>query len=817
MAFVFETERAQLYPKKDRSSKNLGPGQYLPLTEFKFVNPELVPFGVSTNRIFPKEPLPTPGPGSYYHDIDKENHEKLLKNSVKNFISKEEEIKINKLAKYEPEKGRQERALKRYRENFELLGFNSKVKRFGNKNRVTTPGPGAYSDKRNYKLAKMSEQKCLEKKEIIFKTNNDRNNVFNVDKEQVYYLNYNKNINNKDKNNLNNNINNNTKDKNKIKNNINTKKEIKKKLEKEQKKYKKDVKYRISSIPSKNNKGYIVEPDTGKLARKTNPEFFKIFTGDKDDAVGPGSYELLFPEDWKKTGTSWSKYKWEKEPKKVRPKSSYNVNSINCQIGNYRETNKENKSNDKSSESTKITSELSNYYKSYATKQLNYKDPTAHNIDTITEFIKKKKMPSFIPTNSNPGPGFYYDEDMMSGLRKAMSPPLVKKEPYNPDVEILNEIFNSKNHDKEKRIILDFKKEQAENFKKKMLDKLKQTNVPFLSKVERFNLEPYKKTKSSVNNKKHLIKKANQNLMKGIKIQNNLDNNSNTIYKYGYNYRISESNEISNYSSTNNSSVNNINNINNIFYNRPQSMSGVFYRKDIRFRERVMEENSKKWVPGPGSYINPFTGKGKSNSIKMNGRYMDIRSCKRYMENSRPKTALYGSENNNNYIKINNNPPVGYYESDKMFTLKQNVINKLKQGNRTFNSTLLSDRNAIYKFQKNAPNGPGTYFIEEKNFISPNYNGFNMSSLRFEKGGKNNTKEAVEKICDNKIELNAVIGSVGNGEENKNDVGIINKGFNGSKYKNLKKKKKNDIGPGTYEYGEKRYPWVKPSFNSKYL
>ena len=822
MAFVFETERAQLYPKKDRSSQNLGPGQYLPLTEFKFVNPEQVPFGVSTNRIFPKKPLPTPGPGSYYHDIDKENHEKLLKNSVKNFITKEEEIKINKLAKYEPEKGRQERALKRYRENFELLGFNSKAKRFENKNRVTTPGPGAYSDKRNYNLAKLSEQKCLEKKEIIFKTNNDRNKVFNVDKEQVYYLNYNKNINNKDKNNINININNNSnkKNKNNTKSNINTKKEIKKKLEIEQKKYKKEVKYRVSSIPSKNNKGYIVEPDTGKLARKTNPEFYKIFTGDKDDAVGPGSYELLFPEDWKKTGTSWSKYKWEKEPKKIRPKSSYNVNSINCQIGNYRETNKLNNVNDKSSESTKINSELSSYYKSYTTKQLNYKDPTAHNIDTITEFIKKKKMPAFIPINSNPGPGFYYDEDMMSGLRKAMSPPLVKKEPYNPDTEILNEIFNSNKYDKQKKIILDFKKEQADNFKKKMLDKLKQTKVPFLSKAERFNLEPYKKTKSSVNKKK-INKKTNQDLMKGTKIQNNYyDNDSIIISKYGNKFRISESgnisHEISNYSSTNNSSVNNMNNINNIFYNRPQSMSGVFYRKDIRFRERVMEENSKKWVPGPGSYINPFTGKGKSNSIKMNGRYMDIRSCKRYLENSRPKTALYSSENNNNYFQINNNPPVGYYESDKMFTLKQNVINKLKQGNRTFNSTLISDRNAIYQFQKNAPNGPGTYFIEEKNFIPQNYIGFNMSSLRFGKGGKNNTKDAVEKICDNKIELNAVIGGMETEEENKIDMAIIQKGFNGSKYKN-KKRKKSDIGPGTYEYGEKIYPWVKPSFNSKYL
>ena len=123
-----------------------------------------------------------------------------------------------------------------------------------------------------------------------------------------------------------------------------------------------------------------------------------------------------------------------------------------------------------SSESTKITaSELASYYKSYTTTQLNYKDPTAHNIDTITEFINKKKMPSFIPMNSNPGPGFYYDEENMTSLKKALSPPLVPKEPYNPDDEILNEIFNSNNHDKEKKIILDFKKEQAENFKKKLI------------------------------------------------------------------------------------------------------------------------------------------------------------------------------------------------------------------------------------------------------------------------------------------------------------------------------------------------------------
>ena len=86
-------------------------------------------------------------------------------------------------------------------------------------------------------------------------------------------------------------------------------------MEKEQQELKNfnDIKYRVSSIPCKNNKGYIIEESTGKYIRKKNPDAFKIFSGDKEDAVGPGSYELIFPEDWKKTGTSWSKYKWEKE------------------------------------------------------------------------------------------------------------------------------------------------------------------------------------------------------------------------------------------------------------------------------------------------------------------------------------------------------------------------------------------------------------------------------------------------------------------------------------------------------------------------
>ena len=808
MAFVYETERSKLF-NQNKTTQDIGPGQYLPLTEFKFQNPELVPFGVSTFRKFPEEPTPYPGPGSYYHDVDKEKYEKLLNNTLKNYIAKEGEINLSKkgVAKFEPEKGEQERAIKKCKDNYEILGFNSKVKRFATKDRKKTPGPGTYSDK-NYKEAKLLEKKCYDNKATIFKINCDRNSVFQVDKDELSSLNFNKNV-----------VSVGYKDNKGIKGNKkikykNSKKEIKKRLEEEQKEIKNDVKYRVSSIPSKNYKGYIEEESTGKLVRKKNPESFKIFSGDKDDAVGPGSYEIIFPEDWKKTGTSWSKYKWEKDPKKIRPKSSYNVNNINCEVGNFRK--KKNKY-----ENNKVNKEMSNYYKSYTTKQLNYKDPTAHNIETITEVIKKRKMPSFIPMNNVPGPGYYYDSNLMNGMRRASARPIIEKKAYNIEDEILNELFNNKNNIKEEGIIYDFKKEQAENFKKKILEKIKHKDIPFLSKSERFNLEPYMKYKSftsnknKFNNRKVLSgnqKKKKKNLMKGVKVQNNRTTESDN-----------NSNDMSLYSSTNNSSTNNI----NLFYSRPKSMSGLFYRKDIRFRERQIEEDSKKYVPGPGSYINPFTGTGKTNSIQINGRYMDLKTCIKYIENNRfnnlrPKTASCEVKFQN-YIQDNKNPGVGSYEPEKIYTVKHSVMEKMKQGNKTFNSTLLSNRNGIYQFQKNAPNGPGTYFNNSDNVNVPqNYNGFNITSTRFEKGGKYNTKDILEEIIDNKVGLNAIIGTFvtkevnenikNNGDTNRNSYDIrINKK---KTKKNIKKK---NVGPGTYDYISERYPWIKPSFNAKYI
>ena len=43
----------------------------------------------------------------------------------------------------------------------------------------------------------------------------------------------------------------------------------------------------------------------------------------------------------------------------------------------------------------------------------------------------------------------------------------------------------------------------------------------------------------------------------------------------------------------------------------------------------------KKEIPGPGSYINPYTNTGKSNSVKIDDRYLDICSCRIIIEKNR--------------------------------------------------------------------------------------------------------------------------------------------------------------------------------------
>ena len=97
MAFVYEVERPPLFPiNKDTSE--IGPGQYLPLTLYKFEKPNSVPFGISTKRQFPFSLNPVPGPGSYNPKEEQNiSNPKLIKEqSIKDNNKNNKENKFRK-------------------------------------------------------------------------------------------------------------------------------------------------------------------------------------------------------------------------------------------------------------------------------------------------------------------------------------------------------------------------------------------------------------------------------------------------------------------------------------------------------------------------------------------------------------------------------------------------------------------------------------------------------------------------------------------------------------------------------------------------
>ena len=919
MAFVYEVERPPLFPiNKDTSE--IGPGQYLPLTLYKFEKPNMVPFGVSVKRKFPFSINPVPGPGSYNpkknQNISKEQELKDNKNIYKNknksaSVLKKSKIKIIKKKNEESEKF----------QNKENLGFFTKVKRFKLKNQLGTPGPGTYDDK-NILLAKSIEEKCNNTKEMIYKINYNRHDIYYVNrnnnqfpwnaevitqKKEAKKIKKNKeNINNnkndeiiiknksnkrsgknkkinqmidqgKNKTNLSeDNINNKDKDKEKNKyknkdsenalnknkssnNNIAltksktssnfyipdtgikvyysklSKKEIKEKIEKEmaQRKIQNDIKYRISSIPSKFSSGYEIEKESGKIVRKPIKTYFKIFSGEKNDAVGPGSYEINLPEIWRKTGTCWSKYLCPKEPLKERPKSGNDLNLNNLINHNkldkkYIKIAKKKIKMDKNGDKNNyINNNIpNNIFRIYSSQHTMLKDPSVHNIHSISEEFIKDKLPIFIRVNDVPGPGYYYDEEKKIYNIKDNKNNFANINKYNR----FEENFIKVNEDKGglgpgtyfNDILHLFNNPNQKNTKKTLI-KQKTKSAPFLCKSKRFI---YDKPLDLNDDSKKIVKKPEINqddfkkmIFNNISIESN--QTSNSTHKLGSSKKEDSQNLIDREQQTKFKKVNKLK-------EKSKSMAGTFYRKDIRFRENYQEENLKKDLPGPGSYINPYTSTGKSNSVKIDDRYMDVRSCRliieknrinKYNKNKKNEKKLLFWLGETNEIK----PCVGTYEPDKTMTILYDINKNKKYGNNSFNSTQYSSRNGFYIFERGIPIGPGCYyndkFVENKQISAA----FNSTTNRFYKGGKNNTRDLYripKRSLSIMVKRDSVINSDGNisnelsmelkekieKEKKEVDLGM----FNNTNTLNI-------VGPGTYNFLPEIYPWVKHTYNVKFI
>ena len=601
MAFVIESERNFNFNKESEENE-LGPGEYLPITNIHKISENKIPFNSSESKLKFKANN-NPGPGSYYKDISKEEEIKRKENKKMEIINKIDEIKTSNiiLSPYDPETKKEFQAQIRIKKNYEKYGFSIKEKRFKTfENEI--PGPGSFFNNKYEKEEKKIKEKIKNNKNKLQINNNDK--FFNIKKAP----------------------------------------------------------FNIDSIPQKISFGY--EEKNNKLIKRDNPNKFKIFSGiEGEDQIGPGTYDIDFPEYWKKKGTNWSKNKTLRNFQNkniIRPKTSYNINHINCTQGNFR--NEENKNNNINNNFRHLNWEI---YKSYNNNKNN--------------IIPNKEI-SYLKGNDNPGPGSYFNN--INFFKKASQKGINKNYFYsscdrfgkglNSPVEItikttddLQSFYNPLNDQKLKK-------------KKKNKTPPNKSQIGFLSQSSRF---PYdKKSKSNNNNLNDSDTKKNNKNIFSNKVLNNLSlstsQSSTTTYE--------------------------------------KSSKGRFYRRDIRFREAEIEERKRSENPGPGSYINPFSNTGNLNTININGRFVDLRTGNNILNKERPKTSI----NNNNlqryeYINFNNNPGVGKYNNYDFGSIQyfneKNYSQRINYNNNNtlgFNSSDKGKRNESLKKEKI---GPGSY------------------------------------------------------------------------------------------------------------
>ncbi len=671
MAIVFEQER-ELDLNQGKEINELGPGQYLPQTIPKKIIENAAPF-LSSEKKTKKRNEITPGPGEYFHDLSKEKFEKIKENSIIEIYEKKKLFNIqNKiLSEDDPLFINQLQTTLKLKKNFEKYGFLTKEKRWKEKEQNNILGPGSFFDDKNIKSKKEIEN-------IIKKT---KNKIF---KNKKYY-------NKNDK---------------------------------------------IDSIPGKNNYGYNIGKN-GELIKKENPNKYKIFSGEKGNSVGPGNYDIELPEQWKKKGTNWSKSKLSRsyDNKKKIHKINENINSINCNMGNFRDNEKKNLFSDNN-----IIGNINYFnigiYRTYALNQLQSKEKSIKKLFPNN----KNKSISYIPKSNSPGPGYYYNDNLPKKK--------FKENFFGSKSERFGNGINSYNSSNNSNLGPGqyFINKHSDAFKKRHLKKfLLSHSIPFMSITERFNF-----SHSTIN-----ANSKNNNNLSLLKVKNQKEN------------KLIQNNSFDSTTQSNSSKTN----------NQIKQMHGTFYSKEPRFKENDNKLKESSLNPGPGSYINPFSNTGSSNTINFNGRFVDIRTGKNLLlNNKRPKSYNnkydYFIEKNNNLI-----PSVGKYNPGINLTIEYKNIKKMKEGRIDigFNSSVPGDRGELYSFQKNENLGPGKYFNND-NDNDNKYKNFGNSAF-----GSSSERG----LIDNDVKLN-------------------------------KNNSMSNLGPGNYNYFD-NYSWVKKSFNIKYI
>ena len=435
----------------------------------------------------------------------------------------------------------------------------------------------------------------------------------------------------------------------------------------------------ISTIPTKERTfGYEFD-ENGNLIAKINPENYKFFTGVKNDTVGPGNYDIYLP--WKTQTSLWSKNK-ENRLIKTKENKSFTENDLNHSFDEIKLEN---------NQKQKLIKDLNLKHK-YNIKKKNF--PIIFYGHSIESLISKEKK-------HIPGPGYYYEDDKWSSF-KIINKPFKSNKEFNfgSDEDRFNfdigHMFNKNNND-------------ITNNKIKNQNRLPSPTYYFKEDINRIkNLK--KKYKSS--------QKTN--------FQENSSNNN-----FPFNSTVSRFPKL------------NQNNItySELYYSPLKYIRPSFNKTFKNFgnnspRFSILNDNSGLYTanenPGPGTYINPYSGTGFSNTITFNKIITDL-------ETARKNNVVKSQDVVKLKTKEKSPSPWDY----NPMTVKSINFNNIKKTKNIFvnNPPFGTSEPKIDFIIKNDEIGPGSYFnniFDNKNKKFNNKIPFNVSENRekFMKGNK---------------------------------------------------------------------------------
>ena len=384
------------------------------------------------------------------------------------------------------------------------------------------------------------------------------------------------------------------------------------------------------------------------------------------DKLGPGSYDIDNPQTWLKNGTSWSKMKVERY---MNIKNPQNIKDVTRP-----ETALDLNVNGVSAQTFDIKSKR---------KQNPKRLQSARHVPVYYKMVKdsidddkKLKLLTSKKGDESPGPGKYIDIFKDSGFYRDTLPYPEFKQFFLSNNErfvgIKNNEFLGPTTYFENNIYYNSSFSTGKILKKKNKNKILKT--PFSTREKRFN-----KANNKVFNEEFPGPGSYDPKIIRVIESNKFNNNTNT-----FNFR------------------------------------------SKRFGTAGSDIKWKTSIPGPGSYINPYTATGTSNTLLMNGLYLDIRKGKDIL---RPKSKKTKS------LKIPDpkGPEVGSFNPGLISTIAYINRKKVKATNKNlnvgFNTAIKLEENK--EFKSNV--GPGYYYhpkkLKEKQINPP----FFQSDTKFKK------------------------------------------------------------------------------------